>query len=70
MSNKLEIDKVINLIYMHIIKSTIKSTKKLLINDLSGELLEAPIILKSKCKQKGSQLIKKTVENVLPEYKK
>ena len=55
---------------MHIIQSTIKSTKKLLINDLSGELLEAAIILKSKCKEKGSKLIKKTVKNVLPEYKK
>ena len=55
---------------MHIIQSTIKSTKKLLINDLSGELLEAAIILKSKCTEKGSKLIKKTVKNVLPEYKK
>ena len=66
----LNINRVINLIYMHIKQSAIKSTKKSLIDDLSRELLEEAIGLKSKCKKEGSKLIKKIVKIVLPEYKK
>ena len=55
---------------MLIKQSTVKSTKTSLIDDLSRELLEAAIIFKPKCKKEGSKLIRKIVENVLPEYKK
>ena len=41
-----------------------------MIDDLSKELLEATTELKRKCKKVGSKLIKKPVENVVPEYKK
>ena len=49
---------------MHIKQSTIKSTKKSFIDDLSRELLEEAIGLKSKCKKEGSKLIKNIVKNV------
>ena len=55
---------------MHIKQSTKKSTQKPLIDDLSEELLEAAVGLKSKCKEEESRLIKKIVKIVLPEYKK
>ena len=42
---------------MHIKQSTIKSTKKSLIDDLSRELLDAAIGLKSKCKEEGSDCV-------------
>ena len=49
---------------------TIKSNKILLTDNLSRELLEVAIGLKSKCKEKISKFIKVTVKNVLPEHKK
>ena len=49
---------------------TIKSNKILLTDNLSRELLEVAIGLKSKCKEKISKFIKMIVKNVLPEYKK
>ena len=55
---------------MHIDQVTIKSTRNLLIDDLSRELLEAVIGLKSKYKEVKAKLIKNIVKNVLPEYKK
>ena len=51
-------------------ETTIKFTKNSLIDDISKELLEATTELKRKCKKVGSKLIKKPVENVVPEYKK
>ena len=65
-----KIHRVINQVYMLIKQSTVKSTKKSLIDDLSRELLEAAIEFKPKCKKEGSKLIRKIVKNVLPEYKK
>ena len=55
---------------MQIKQSTIKSTKKLFIEDLSKQLLEAIIEFKSKYKEVKAKLIKKMVNDVLPEYKK
>ena len=49
---------------------TIKSNKILLTDNLSRELLEVAIGLKSKCKEKISKFIKMIVKNVLPEYKR
>ena len=46
------------------------STKKSLIDDLSRNLLQAAIGLKSNCKKELSKLIEKIVKNLLPEYKK
>ena len=60
--------RLINQVRMHIKQSTLKSTKMSLIDDLSRELLEAAIELKSKCKEEGSKLIRKIVQNILPEY--
>ena len=65
-----KIHRVINQVYMLLKQSTVKSTKKSLIDDLSRELLEAAIEFKPKCKKEGSKLIRKIVKNVLPEYKK
>ena len=61
--------RLINKIRTHIKQPTIKLTKSSLIDDLSKDLLETAIELKSKCKKEGSNLIKKIVKNVLPEYK-
>ena len=65
------INRLINQIYMHIIKSTKnqteKSTKKSLIDDLSKRLLELEFksnrSIKSRC-------LKWIVKNILPNYKK
>ena len=62
--------RLINQIRMHIDQVTIKSTRNLLIDDLSRELLEALLELKSKYKEVKVKLIKNIVKNVLPEYKK
>ena len=51
---------------MHIKQPTIKLTKNPLVDDLSKDLLETVIELKSKCKKEGSNFIKKIVKNVLP----
>ena len=67
----LDMDRLINQIYTHIIKSTKKqtkvSTKKSLIDDLSKRLLELEFksnhSIKSKC-------LKWVVKNILPNYKK
>ena len=64
------INRLINQIYMHIIKSTKKqtekSTKKSLIDDLSKKLLEIEFnsnrSIKSKC-------LKWIVKKILPDYK-
>ena len=55
---------------MRIEQLTIKSIKNSLVDDLSKDSLEAAIKLKSKCKEEESKLIKKTVKNVLTDYKK
>ena len=62
--------RLINQIRMHIDQVTIKSTRNLLIDDLSRELLEALLELKSKYKEVKVKLIKNIVKNVLPEYRK
>ena len=62
--------RLINQIRMHMDQVTIKSTRSLLIDDFSRELLEAVIGLKSKYKEVKAKLIKNIVKNVLPEYKK
>ena len=67
----LDMNRIINQIYTHIIKSTKKqtkvSTKKSLIDDLSKRLLELEFksnhSIKSKC-------LKWIVKNILPNYKK
>ena len=61
---------LINEVRMRKKETTIKFTKNSLIDDISKELLEATTELKRKCKKVGSKLIKKPVENVVPEYKK
>ena len=66
-----DMNRLINQIYTHIIKSTKKqtkvSTKKSLIDDLSKRLLELEFksnhSIKSKC-------LKWIVKNILPNYKK
>ena len=62
--------RIINQVRMSIKQSTIKLTRNSLIDDLSRELLEAVIELKSKCKKDRSKLIKWVIKNVLPDYKK
>ena len=62
--------RLINQIRMHIDQVTIESTRNLLIDDLSRELLETLLELKSKYKEAKVKLIKNIVKNVLPEYKK
>ena len=66
----LNIWRLINQVCMHIKHSTRKSTKKLLVDDLSKELWEAVIELKSKYKDIKAKLIKNVLNDVLPEYKK
>ena len=55
---------------MQIKQSTIKLTRNSLIDYLSRELLEAAIELKLKYKEIKAKLIKNTVNNALPGYKK
>ena len=55
---------------MHIEQSTIKSTKNSLIDNIAKALSKGEIELKSKCKKETSNLMKRIVKNVLPEYKK
>ena len=62
--------RLMNQIRMRIEQLTIKSIKNSLVDDLSKDSLEAAIKLKSKCKEEGSKLVKKTVKNVLTDYKK
>ena len=53
-----KIYRLINQVCMHIEQFTIKSTENSSIDDLSKDLLEAAIELKSKYKKDGSKLIK------------
>ena len=62
--------RLMNQIRTRIEQLTIKSIKNSLVDDLSKDSLEAAIKLKSKCKEEGSKLVKKTVKNVLTDYKK